>query len=116
MGVLGKVLGSKSNRDIKALNPILGKIISVEPEISGLSNDELRGKTLEFKQRIADHIKAEKQEVIALKAEIEQQEDIMEREKMWELVDKLDKSIYEKTQDILNIILPEAFAVIKETA
>ncbi len=116
MGILGKVLGSKSDRDIKEIGPIVNKIKAVEPQITALSDDDLRGKTQEFKQRIAEHIKAEEQNVIDLKTSIEQEDDIMEREKMWEQVDKLEKQTYEKTQDILNEILPEAFAVIKETA
>ncbi|RLD81357.1 MAG: preprotein translocase subunit SecA [Bacteroidetes bacterium] len=116
MGIVGKMLGSKSNRDIKAIGPVVTQIIDIEPQITALSDDELRGKTQEFRQRIADHIQADKQEVIDQKATIEQEEDIMEREKMWENVDRLEKSIYEKTQNILDDILPEAFAVIKETA
>jgi len=116
MSILDKLLGSKSARDIKVLKPVLNKIIAVEPEIGKLSNDELREKTLEFKERIAKHTETEKMEIQELKAKIEQEEDILEREKMWEQVDKIDNHIYEKTQDILNEILPEAFAVIKETA
>jgi len=116
MGVLGTLLGSKSNRDIKAIDPIVSKIQAAENDISGLSNEKLRGKTAEFKDRIAAHINEEEKDVVKLKTQIEAEEDIMEREKMWEQVDKIDKSIYDKTQDILNDILPEAFAVMKETA
>ena len=116
MGVLGALLGSKSNRDIKALEPIASKIKDAEKGITGLSHDELRNKTTEFKERIAAHISEEKQTVVELKEKIKLEEDIMEREKMWEQVDKLDKAIYDKTQDILSEILPEAFSVMKETA
>jgi preprotein translocase subunit SecA len=116
MGVLGALLGSKSNRDIKALEPIASKIKDAEKGVIGLSHDELRNKTTEFKERIAAHISEEKQTVVELKEKIKLEEDIMEREKMWEQVDKLDKAIYDKTQDILNEILPEAFSVMKETA
>jgi len=116
MGVLGALLGSKSNRDIKALEPIASKIKDAEKAITGLSHDELRNKTSEFKERIAAHISEEEKTVAELKEKIMLEEDIMEREKMWEQVDKLDKAIYDKTQDILNDILPEAFSVMKETA
>jgi len=116
MGVLGALLGSKSRRDNKALEPIASKIKDAEKGIIGLSHDELRNKTTEFKERIAAHISEEEQNVAELKEKIKQEENIMEREKMWELVDKLDKAIYDKTQDILNEILPEAFSVMKETA
>jgi preprotein translocase subunit SecA len=116
MGILGKMLGSKSNRDIKAIEPIVKKIHVAEESIKKLSNDGLRGMTDDFKSRIAAHISQEESAIAELKVEIEQQDDIMEREKLWEQVDKIDTTIYEKTQNLLNDILPEAFAVIKETA
>ncbi|MCK5764346.1 MAG: preprotein translocase subunit SecA [Bacteroidales bacterium] len=116
MGVLGALLGSKSRRDNKTLEPIASKIKDAEKGVIGLSHDELRNKTTEFKERIAAHISEEEQNIAELKEKIKQEENIMEREKMWEQVDKLDKAIYDKTQDILNDILPEAFSVMKETA
>ena len=116
MGILGKMLGSKSTRDIKELDPILQNIKSAEEGTAKLSNDELRGKTAEFRERVAAHINDEESTVSDLKSKIEVEDDIMEREKMWEQVDKIEKTIYEKTQGILNDILPEAFAVMKETA
>ncbi|NQT76668.1 MAG: preprotein translocase subunit SecA [Bacteroidetes bacterium] len=116
MGVLDALLGSKSKRDIKAINPIVSKIKDVEESIAQLSNDELRGKTIEFKQKIADHISEEEKSIAELKAQIKEEEDIMQREKMWEQVDMHETAIYERTQAILNDILPEAFAVMKETA
>jgi preprotein translocase subunit SecA len=116
MGVLGSLLGSKSQRDIKAINPIVSNIKDFEESIAQLSNDELRGKTVEFRQKIADYISEEEKSVAELKAQIEKEEDIMQREKMWEQVDRHENTIYERTQDVLNDILPEAFAVMKETA
>lgn len=116
MGVLGSLLGSKSQRDIKTINPIVSKIKDFEESIAQLSNDELRGKTVEFRQRIADYISEEEKSAVELKAQIEKEEDIMQREKMWEQVDRHENTIYERTQDVLNDILPEAFAVMKETA
>lgn len=116
MGVLGSLLGSKSQRDIKAINPIVSNIKDFEESIAQLSNDELRGKTVEFRQRIADYISEEEKSAAELKAQIDKEEDIMQREKMWEEVDKHENTIYERTQDVLNDILPEAFAVMKETA
>jgi preprotein translocase subunit SecA len=115
MGVLGSLLGSKSQRDIKTINPIVNKIKNFEESIAKLSNDELRGKTSEFKQRIADYISEEEKSVAELKEQIEKEEDIMQREKLWEQVDKHEHTIYERTQEVLNEILPEAFAVMKET-
>jgi preprotein translocase subunit SecA len=116
MKILNKLLGSKSARDIRTIAPIVGKILEAEKSIRELSHDQLRSKTPEFRKRISEYIAAEKEEVAVLRKQIEAEDDIMEREKRWEQVDKLNKKIYDKTQDVLNEILPEAFAVMKETA
>lgn len=116
MKILQMLLGDKSKRDIREINPVLTRIKAAYDIITHLSNDELRGKTLEFKQRIADAIAPENKQMEDLKQRIEAEEDIMEREKLWEQVDKLEKESYRKSQDALNEILPEAFAVMKETA
>lgn len=116
MSLLKKIFGDKSSRDIKEINPILSQIKTAYESISRLSNDELRAKTLEFKQKIAEAIREEEQKIGEIKAQIELEEDVMEREKMWEQIDKLEKESYKITQDTLNDILPEAFSVMKETA
>lgn len=116
MNLLKALFGDKSTRDIKEINPILGKVKSVYDGISRLSNDELREKTVEFRRKIAEAIRDEEQKIEELKAAIELEEDIMEREKMWEQIDKHEKESYRITQDVLNEILPEAFSVMKETA
>ena len=64
---LQKIFGTKSDRDLKELKPILNKILSVYPEIQKLSNDELRAKTLEFKQKIKDATQEDEQEILAIK-------------------------------------------------
>jgi len=116
MKILQKLFGDKSSRDIKEINPALQEIKTAYEQISGLSNDELRAKTIEFKQRIAAGIADEEARIADIKARIDQEEDIMEREKMWEQVDRLEKESYKKSQDVLREILPEAFSVVKETA
>lgn len=116
MKILQALFGDKSTRDIKEINPILQKIKESYETISQLSNDGLRAKTIEFKEKIAAGIADEEARIEEVKSRIEQEEDIMEREKLWEEVDKLEKESYKKSQDILNEILPEAFAVMKETA
>ena len=113
MGVLDKFLGSKSGRDIKAIEPVVKKIKDAENQVSGLSNDQLRDKTQEFRQRISEHISAEGEEVKDLKATIEAEEDIMEREKMWEQVDKLEKS-FRRVMDQLEIQHQNLFQMMKE--
>jgi preprotein translocase subunit SecA len=116
MKLLQKLFGDKSTRDIKEINPILAKTKASYEAISKLSNDALRAKTTEFRLKISEGVAEELKQIEALKLRIEAEEDIMEREKLWEMIDKHEKESYQITQDILNEILPEAFSVIKETA
>ncbi|MCD4790064.1 MAG: preprotein translocase subunit SecA, partial [Bacteroidales bacterium] len=115
---LRKMLGSKSVRDLKALDPIQNKILEAYELIKEYSNDELRAKTVEFKKRITDNIADEKKQITEIKDNVSSNPDmdVEEKEKLWKKVDDLEKQIYEKTQDVLNEILPEAFSVMKETA
>ncbi len=113
-----KLVGTKADRDFKVVKPYLDKIKHVYESISQLTNDELRAKTQEFRQRIADYISAEENEIKEIKAQIEADPElnVHEKERMYEKVDQLEKGSYEKSQEILEEILPEAFAVMKETA
>ncbi len=115
---LEKFLGSKSDRDIKAITPIQKDTIEAYKTIEKLNNDGLRAKTNEFREKIIEYIAEEEKQIAEIKERIENNPDleVEEKEKLWKKVDDLEKQSYEKTQDILNEILPEAFAVIKETA
>lgn len=111
-----KIIGTKSDRDLKTLRPEVDKILAVEPGIQALSNNELRGKTAEFKQRIAD-VQAEETTAIAeLKKQIDEEKDIDKKDGYWNEIDKLEKQAYEKVEALLEDIRPEAFALIRETA
>ncbi|HNW88681.1 MAG TPA: preprotein translocase subunit SecA [Bacteroidales bacterium] len=112
------LLGSKSERDIKSMKPELDKTLEVYESISKLSNDGLRAKTTEFRERIKEYIVEEEQEMAALKDKAENDETVSidDKEEIYHEIDRLEKKIYEKTQEILNELLPEAFSVIKETA
>jgi len=120
MGILDKVLkvfvGDKSKQDVSALTPIVDKIKTFEAALEALSHDELRAKTVEFKSKIAEARKPLQDQKDDLLAKAEVTEDIDEREDMYLEVDKIDDDIYNITEDVLNAILPEAFAVVKETA
>lgn len=118
LSILKKILGDKSTRDLKEINPYVNQIKEVYETISRLNNDELRAKTVEFKQKIADGIAEFEMEISNLKNKIDDNADmdIHEKESIYEKIDKLEKQAYDKTQEILNSILPEAFSVIKETA
>ncbi len=112
------LLGSKSERDIKSMKPELDKTLEVYESISKLSNDGLRAKTIEFRERIKEYILEEEQEMAALKDKAENDEtvSIEDKEEIYHEIDRLENKIYEKTQEILNELLPEAFSVVKETA
>jgi preprotein translocase subunit SecA len=111
------LFGNKSDRDVKLLNPIVDEINQEFAKLASISNDDLRAKTIEFKKRIAEHISPEQNEIAELKKIADAAEtDIEQKELEYEKIDLIEKKITEKIQDFLNEILPEAFAVVKETA
>ena len=120
MGFFKKLLGNKSDRDLKEVRPILEQCLRAYETISQLDNDALRAKTQEFKERIQNRIRTEKDEVERLKERIRNNIDdslsVEEKEHIYASIDKLEKEIYNRTQEELNAILPEAFAVVKATA
>ena len=113
--VLGKILGNKSERDIKEISPIISQIKEEYKRITQLSNDGLREESTRLKQLIADRIKPEEDEIAALKIEAEEAE-IQDTEKIYERIDKLEEQIDQKIEEVLNEILPVAFALVKDTA
>ncbi len=115
---LTKLFGNKSQRDLKVVRPFLEATLAVYPEIEKLSNDQLRAKTIEFKERIAKTIETEETELAAMRKRIEEEYDmpVDEKEALYKRIDELEKQSYDKTQEVLDDILPEAFAVVKETA
>ena len=113
--VLSKLFGNKSQRDLREIMPYVDKVKAVYPEIQSLDNDALRERTEQLKQRLADAVAADKQRIAELKASVEQIE-IEKREKVYREVDKLEKDIADTYEKVLLEILPEAFAVVKDTA
>lgn len=118
LDIIKKIFGDKSKKDLKEINPFVDKVKEAYEEIKNLSNDGLRTKTAEFKKRIADYISEEETEMARLKEMMSSNPDmdVDEKEENYATIDKLSKKSYEKTQEILNEILPEAFSVMKETA
>ncbi len=110
-----KLFGNKSQRDLKEITPYVEKIKAVYPSIHALSNDELRAKTDEIKQRIQDYVADERAKVNQLREGIEDKE-LEEREAVWAEVDKIEKTITDKLEVVLEESLPEAFAIMKDTA
>jgi preprotein translocase subunit SecA len=120
MSILNSVLkvfvGDKSEKDVKSMQPLVKKIKSFEQEIEAISNDELREKTTTFKAKIQENCKDINDKISELKEEVETSTDIDRNEEIYTEIDKLNEEAYKISEDTLNEILPEAFAVVKETA
>ena len=114
--ILKIFVGDKSANDIKAIQPLVNKINSYQEALKSISHDELRAKTAYFKDKI-NIARAEKDAKIeALKSEAENTVDVDARENIYTEIDKLEKEAYDISEKTLNEILPEAFAVLRETA
>ncbi len=117
IGFLSKLFGgSKSDKDVKALQPIVAKVNEYFQQFQSLTNDELRNKTVEFRSIIAEHLVDVNNQIQAKREEADQFEDIHQRESVYVEVDKLIKLRDEKIEEVLKQIQPAAFAVVKETA
>ncbi|MNK07720.1 preprotein translocase subunit SecA [compost metagenome] len=114
--ILKAFVGDKSEKDVKAIQPLINKIKTYESILAQLSHDELREKTIYFKDTIRK-ARAEKDAKIAsYMLEVEKVEDIDAREDIYASIDALEKEAYEISEKTLLELLPEAFAVVKETA
>ena len=116
--LFGKIIGSKAERDLAEIRPLVEKIKAIYPGLASLSNDQLRAKTTEFRAAIQAAIQSERDEIAALNAQMEAdpEMDFNEKEVLFESIDKLKKKIHEKIEAKLMEILPDAFAVMRETA
>ncbi|RZV60625.1 MAG: preprotein translocase subunit SecA, partial [Flavobacteriaceae bacterium] len=114
--VLKVFVGDKSKQDVKALSPIIDEVKAFEKELEALSHDELRAKTTLFKEKIAKAREQFKNKISELQEEADKTEDIDRKEDIYQEIDKLEDDSYKATQDCLNEIMAEAFAVVKETA
>ncbi|HAF76191.1 MAG TPA: preprotein translocase subunit SecA, partial [Maribacter sp.] len=114
--ILKAFVGDKSQKDVKELQPLVDKIKSFESQLENLSHDELRQKTIEFKRAIQDAIKEKTDQISTLEEEVKNSTDIDKNEDIYTEIDKLKEEAYTISEETLNKILPEAFAVVKETA
>ncbi len=114
--VLKFFVGDKSKKDVKEIQPIVEKIKALEKEFEALSLDELRGKTVAFRKQIADATEDIRKKIEVLNNEADASEDITRNEDIYAEVDALKDEMYNVTEAVLNDILPEAFATVKETA
>ncbi|CEN51903.1 hypothetical protein CCAN11_2370019 [Capnocytophaga canimorsus] len=109
-------VGDKAKKDIKAIEPIVAKIKTYAADLEKVSNDELRAKTIEFKQRIGQARAKWDEKIADLQQQADQTEDIDKKEDFYTEIDKLNVEAYEVSEKTLNELLAEAFAVMKETA
>ncbi|SDG37752.1 preprotein translocase subunit SecA [Psychroflexus sediminis] len=120
MGVLDSVLkvfvGDKTKKDLKVITPIVDQIKSFESQFEALSIDELRENTSRFKAKIKEATADLQAQIDDLKAKAEDEQDIDVKEEIYTEIDELNEKVYQTTEDVLNDILPEAFATVKETA
>ena len=114
--ILKVFVGDKSKKDIKEIKPLVDKIKKMEPTLVNLSHDELRAKTTAFKTQIQASISDINANIKTLKEEIDATADIDKKEELYLKIDKLNEDAYTITEQVLLDILPEAFAVVKETA
>jgi len=117
-GLLKIFLGDKSSSDLKEIQPIVDDILLAEKSLINLSADELRAKSTDLRTRINDHIADLQGEIdeLKIKAETMPESDLDAKEAVFERIDKLELEINEELEVVLAKILPEAFALVKETA
>jgi len=114
--IIKAFVGDKSQKDVKALQPYLAKIKTFETALAALSNDDLRARTTSFKEKIKQARADKDAKIATLQLQAENTEDIDKREDIYVEIDALEKEAYEISEKTLMEILPEAFAVVKETA
>jgi preprotein translocase subunit SecA len=117
LGLLSKLFGSKSNRDIKLIQPLVEKTKEEYSKLHSLSNDELRQRTIDFKARIQEFLEEIDKEIAVVKTKAESEDlPINEKTALYDQLDKLQKDRDKELEKVLMEILPEAFAVMKDTA
>jgi len=115
--ILSRFLGNKSDRDMKEIFPIVSKVQEVYDKLQDITNDELRARAEDLKTRIREYVKEEEAQLEELKQKGEDASvDVNEKEDIYNQIDKLEEKIDAKFEEILNESVPEAFALVRETA
>lgn len=115
--ILTKFFGTKSDRDLRELMPIVNKIREAYPKYTTLTNDQLREESARLRQVVRNYIADDEAMIEQLKVQMESEEiDYEEKEKIYKEVERINKQIDDKIEEILNQILPDAFSIVKETA
>ena len=114
--IFTKLFGSKYERDVKAYSPVVEITNEFAAQYQSLTHDQLRAKTLEFKERISTYLKDIDHEITNLRSDAEEDTDFSVKEELYKELDEAMKERDKSLEEILKEILPEAFAVIKETS
>ena len=112
--IIKMIIGDKHEKDLKTLLPVVDEINAEYDKIKDLTDDELRGKTEEFKQKIQEFTQETRDKLDELKTKLQSDEEF-DRQAVYDEVDKLSEQLDEEFEEILDQILPEAFAVVKST-
>ena len=112
---ISKIFGNKATRDMREIQPWVEKVKAAYPKVSALSNDELRAASAALKAKIQGTVTAERTKIAEMKASIEGIE-LEKREAVFAQIDKLEKEVLEKLDKALDEALPEAFAIVKDSA
>ncbi|HND87237.1 MAG TPA: preprotein translocase subunit SecA [Saprospiraceae bacterium] len=115
-GFLKKVFGTKQERDLKGYQALVADVNKHFDAYRNISNDELRSKTLDFRQRIKEYLSDIDAEIVRINQQAIDTEDFQEKETLFKEVDEMRKNRDKALEDILLNILPEAFAVVKEAS
>lgn len=114
--ILKSFLGDKNANDLKEVRKVVAKIKAVEPQIQQLSDEGLREKTAEFKEKIKASSANVTSQIEKIKEEIANTSNIDEKEALFNKIETLKKEAYDLEEKVLTQILPEAFSLVKETA
>ena len=119
MGLFNSILkvfvGDKTKKDLKLILPLVDEIKKICIDLEKLTNDELRQRTSHFKEKIKSNREELDKEIEKIRFDISNSQDIVETQNLYSKIDGLEKMGLEKTKEVLDEILPEAFAVVKET-
>ena len=115
-GILRKLFGSKSDRDMKLVRPVLDKVLAAYPSIDALSDDELRARSEALRAKLRECEAPFEKRIDEIKVKLEEDIPVSEKEALATESDKLVKEEDEEIEKTLEEILPEAFAIMKSTA
>jgi preprotein translocase subunit SecA len=116
--VLTKIFGTKSERDIKKILPVVEEIKSFEDEIKSLTDDEIKGKTESYRQMIRDATSDVDEQISEIKRKMDSNDEsisLEERRELADILEELEEEWLEIVEGVLDEILPEAYAVLKDT-